>query len=390
MTVRLLLVGRRQGALAAAHLLQADVFLLDDSPPRGRPRGCVRGHAQVDLKDVEGCRAAARRLLGRTPPDAVVALVERAVVPAARLRESLGVRGPQADRARLWRDKVAMKERVRAAGLACADHRALDAGSDAASLVRQLGLPMVLKPRDASGGRGTVVAREVGEVHRAIAEGWMAERYVRGAELSVESFVQSGVVLFENVTEYLVPGWANVVPAALPERVDAAVRRMNRAAIEALEVRDGLTHLEAFVADDGDEPAIVFGELACRPPGGALMELMQRAYGFDPWRAHLAVELGLPVAAPGPARRSAGVWFLHPGEGRVLAVDGLDRARAVPGIRRIECNLHVGQCVSRREGVGQNTGRILADTSSRDATATALASARGLIRLELAMDPIAA
>ncbi len=364
--------------------------MLNDTPPKAKLLPSVRAIAQVDFGDPAACVSAARKMLGGRAPDAVIALIERAVIPAAAVREAYGVRGASVQRARLWRDKLAMKARIREAGLKTTDVRPIEAASDPRELVGALGLPVVLKPRDASGGRGTVFARDAGEVRAALTEGWIAERFVRGVELSVESFVQGGHVVFENVTEYLRPGWANVVPASLPERVDVAVRRLNRSAIDALDVRDGLTHLEAFVVDDDpdEEPSIVFGELACRPPGGSLMELLERAYGFDPWRSHLELELGRPVAPPCAPRTSAGVWFLHPGAGRVVAVDGLDEARRVPGIAAVECSLAIGQLVARREGVGQHTGRIVADTGTRDETACALETARSLIRVET--DPLAA
>lgn len=388
--LRLLFMGKRKGALAAAARLDAELFLLDDAPAKRSVRERVSAFAQVDFADPSACVSAARRVLGGRAPDAVLAVVERAVVPAAATREAFGVRGASVGRARLWRDKLEMKARIREAGLPCADVRPVRAFSDPSALVRELGLPIVLKPRSASGGRGTVVARDPEDVRAALTDGWIAERFVRGVELSVESLVQRGTVRFENVTEYLRPGWANVVPASLPERIDHAVRRLNRKAIEALEIDDGLTHLEAFVVDDDPsrDPAIVFGELACRPPGGSLMELLQRAYGFDPWEAHLDVELGRPIAPPSAPKASSGVWFLHPGAGRVVAVDGLDRARAVPGITRVECSLEVGQVVAPREGVGQHTGKIVADTSSRDETASALETARSLIHV--ATDPLAA
>lgn len=381
--VRLLFVGRRQGALAAAARLGADVYVLDDTEARAG-RGVVRS-ARVGLTDPAAYVAAARELLGGVVPDAVIALVERAVIPAAVLRRALGVRGAPPDRAQLWRDKLVMKARAREAGIACAELRTIGRDADARELVRALDLPIVLKPRSASGGRGTVIATNEREVREALREGWLAERFVHGVELSVESFVQSGVVVFENVTEYLRPGWANIVPATLPAHIERAVRHLSRRAIEALEVTDGLSHVEAFVmADDPNaEPTIVFGELACRPPGGSLMELMQRAYGFDPWAAHLSVELGHPLELPTVAARTAGVWFLHPGAGRVTSVEGIDAARAVPGIARVECTVRPGDIVARREGVGQHTGRIVAETSSRDAAKTALETAHALVRIDV-------
>ncbi len=387
--LRLLLVGRRQGALAAAARLDAEVFILDDAPPPRHPRR-AKGFARVTFGDSAQCVAAARRILGDRAPDAVIALVERAVLPAAVIRQAYDVPGPTVSRALLWRDKLAMKARVRDAGIACADVRAIEGRRTAQSLVHELGLPMVLKPRNASGGRGTVFARDARDVEAALHEGWIAERFVRGTELSIESIVSGGVVRFENITEYLRPGWANVVPASLSSRVERAIRKMNRAALEALEVRDGLTHLEAFVDDDPqkEEPAVVFGELACRPPGGSLMELIGTSYGFDPWAAHLQVELGRDVAPPPIAKTTSGVWFLHPGAGLVVAVDGLEQARAVPGVTRVECNVRVGQVIGRREGTGQHTGRVVAHTSSRDETANALETARSMIHLATA--PLAA
>lgn len=386
--LRLLFLGRRRGALAAAERLGAEAFVLDDARPpsragdRAKPRG--PGTAEVSFDDPSSCLRGARALLGARPPDAVIALVERAVVPAAALRMAYGVRGATPDRALLWRDKLAMKARIREAGLPHAQLRTIERGASAARLIEVLGLPMVLKPRSASGGRGTVIAQREPEVRAALREGWLAERFIDGVELSVESFVQAGAVAFENVTEYLVPGWANVVPAALPPDVDRAVRRLNRAAIEALEVSDGLTHLEAFVVSaEAAEPGVIFGELACRPPGGSLMELMQRAYGFDPWASHLAVELGRPLELPTDATRSAGVYFLHPGAGRVARVEGLDEARAVPGVVSVECRVEPGDLVSEREGVGQHVGRVLAETATRDATARALTTAHARVAISI-------
>jgi biotin carboxylase len=388
-SLRLLFVGRRQGALAAAARLRAQVYVLDDAPASPALTRRVRAFAQVDLDDSAEVISAARKLFAKTrPPDAVVALVERAVLPAAVIREALGVRGARPAQALLWRDKLAMKARVREAGIACTDVLRVDASTDPEALVAALGLPLVLKPRSASGGRGTLVLHDVQKVRTALAAGEpaesstrLAERFVDGGELSVESIVQGGEIVFENVTEYLSPGWSNIVPAQLSASIEGRVRALNRAAIAALEIQDGIAHLEAFVTAQGE---IVFGEVACRPPGGALMELIEDVYGFDPWTAHLAVELRRPIAPAREAASSAGVCFLHPGEGQVLALRGVDDARRVPGIVRVECPLIPGQLVRRREGIGQHTGRIVARTRSRDHTARALEAARALVQIELA------
>ncbi|HJL17308.1 MAG TPA: ATP-grasp domain-containing protein [Sandaracinaceae bacterium LLY-WYZ-13_1] len=388
---RLLLMGKRRGALLAAAHLDAEVILLDDSRRPARAAGAHAG-ARVDFSDPAGCVAAAREVLAalpardaRPPVDAVVALVERAVLPAAAVREALGVPGPTVAEAEPWRDKVAMKARVRAAGIATAACRPLEPATSPAALVAALGLPMVIKPRDASGSRGTVVARTPGEVRAALAPRSMVEAFVSGVEMSVESLVQGGEVRFENLTEYLIPKWANVAPAELPERVARAVRRTNRAAIAALGVRDGITHVEVFVRDEDPDaaPEVVFGELAARPPGGFIMDLIAQAWGFDPWRELLEVSLGHTVDAPGAPVASAGVWFVHPGEGEVQEVAGLDEARAVPGVLSVEVHARPGDVVRARAGVGEHQGRILARTPTREATVRALSRARERVRFRI-------
>jgi len=409
---RLLLLGKRRGALLAAARLDCEVLLLDDSH---RPRGTAGAHAggRVDFQDLDGCVEAARRIVADRPVDAVIARVERAVLPAAAVREALSVPGPTLADAEPWRDKVAMKDRARAAGVLTAAYRAVDGDVDPEALVGALGLPIVLKPRASSGSHGTTVARDRDELASVITgtlgqrrgaapvgppgkrtrlptgrspgapAGWVAEAFVPGIEMSVESLVQGGEVRFENLTEYLVPGWANVVPATLPERVERAVRRVNREAIAALGVRDGVTHVEVFVRDDepSGEPTVVFGELAARPPGGFIMDLIALAYGFDPWEALVEIALGRTPAIPSTTRASAGVWMLHPGEGRVTAVSGVDAARAVTGVVSVAVTARPGDRLLRRGGVGEHKGRILARTRSRAETIAAMARARGLIRL---------
>ena len=387
---RLLIVGRRRGALLAAATLDVEVLLLDDS---GRPHRAAGAHggARVSFDDLPGCIAAARRLTADHPVDAVLAVVERAVVPAAAIREALGFPGPGVAEALPWRDKVEMKVRARAAGIQCAEHRAIDADSEPRRLVEVLGLPMVIKPRGSSGGRGAVIARSLDEVRRALTqaaarEGMAtAESFVDGVELSVESFVVDSAVRFENVTDYLEPAWANVVPARLPARINSAVRRANRAAIEALGVKNGITHVEVFYIDrdPNREPDVYFGELAARPPGGGLMDLMSLAYGFDPWVAVLQIALGREPTLPDRPIASAGIRFLHPGQGVLRSVSGLEEARRVPGVLAIDLPVEVGQRIGARLGTGQHTGRILVRTTSYDETVTALERAQHLVHLEL-------
>jgi biotin carboxylase len=180
--------------------------------------------------------------------------------------------------------------------------------------------------------------------------------------------VSSGKICFFNPSEYLLPLWANVVPATLPEAVEQQVRHLTQRVVEGFGIERGMLHLELFLTPDGP----VFGEVAMRPPGGHLMELIETSYGFDIWEALLRVELGQTPQLPASAQRFSGVWFLHPGEGKVTAVTGVEAARRVPGVDDVECRLRAGERVERRESSGQSCGHIMASGDSREKVVTAL------------------
>lgn len=352
--MRVVLLGERPGVFPAVERLGLEAVVV-----------------APDADGVVACREG--------PVAAVVALTERAVLPAARLRAALGVPGTPPAVALRCHDKVCMKEAVSAAGLPCTGWERLDAATDMAAVVARLGLPLVVKQIASSGSRGLVVARDLAAALRAPRDGYLAERFLDGVEMSVESFVADGEVLFTNPTEYFVPRFANIAPAVVPPETLRAVLDLNRRAIAALGIERGLTHCEIYVTGAGP----VFGELALRPPGGRLMRLLRRAYGFDPWRALLEVELGRRPELPREARQAAGVWMLHPGAGRVAAVEGVDAARAVPGVHRVVCRVGPGDVVPVREGTGQDIGFIEASGPTRDAVAETLRRAHALVRIGL-------
>lgn len=387
MSSPLLLVGWQRGvrrALRAVGSRPVAVLHQRGSAPPAADE--LDGAVAVDLHGpTEALAAAAAQALHGARPAAVVALAERTVLAAARLRDGFALPGNGAAVALRCADKVAMKRTMDAAGVPVAPWREVRAGDDAGALVEALGLPLVLKPRRDSGGRGQRLLRDAAAVAEALAaigaaeageaadmaRGWLAEGWVDGVEMSVESFVHAGEERFANPTAYHVPRHASVLPAALEPEVWDAVRAFAARAVGAAGVERGITHLELFRRGDD----LVFGELAIRPPGGRLMTLLQRAWGFDPWEALLRLELGQPFDFPRRERQAAGAWVLHPGAGTLRAVRGLEEARAVPGVRRIALKVSTANGrrprIPQRRGSGQDVGAIYAE--GRDAAAVAAA-----------------
>jgi len=372
-----LFLGSRPGALAAARRMGLTVFVLDTALPARRAARAVARHGTVPRGG--GAGAAAVALCRGARVDAVVPLTEAAVLPAAEARSALGVAGMDVATALRCHDKVAMKEAVRAAGVACTDWVAVEEGTDADAVRTRLGLPLVVKERRLSGSRGMTLACDAAAARAALRPGMIAERFVEGTEMSLEVFVADGRVLFTNPTEYLVLAFANVAPAGIDAATRAAVEDLARRAVAALGFRRGMAHVELFLTAAGP----VFGEMAARPPGGRIMRLLKGVYGFDPWEALLRLELGETPRLPPDPRRFAGVWMLHPGAGRVRSVTGLEAARTVPGVRQVVCRARPGADLAARAGTGQDVGWLEARGPTREAVVTALQQAHALVRIDL-------
>lgn len=382
----ILLVGFQRGVLPALRRIDRPAYILAQY---GLPLDLsseIEGIAYVDLQGaVDDIAEAAASLLDGLVPAAIVALAERTVVVAAALREAYALGGNLHAVALACADKREMKATARAAHVPTAPWCDVDTASDPDALLERLGLPMVLKPRRDSGGRGQCVVRRAKELPRALAglgsttHGWIAESWIDGTEMSIECFVEDGEVVWLSTTEYFVPRHANIVPAEIDGATLGAIDAFVRQTLKGLGVRRGITHMEIFRTASG----LVFGELAIRPPGGRLMTLIQRAFGFSPWEALVRLELGEHLELRSTPRCCSGVWILHPGVGRVRSIEGIEAARSLPGIRRIALKIDVGDVVSERIGSGQDVGAIYAEAESRGAVADALRLAHEVLRIEL-------
>ncbi len=355
---RVVLVGRRKAAIATARRLGL--------------------HPLTILPEGDAV-ARAREALGDRPASAVVAVSERSVVAAAAIRAALGLPGLSVDAAHRCTDKLAMKRAAAAAGVPLTRWLEVEPGTSAGDLIDQLGLPLVLKHRIGSGGRELRVARTAGEVAAALRPGLLAEAFVDGVEMSVESLLAGGEVLFRNPTRYLEPRWANVVPAVLPPDEIAGVYALVDQVHRAFAVDRGMTHAELFLTERGP----VFGEIAARPPGGYLMELIRLAYGFDPWEAVLRIEHGQLPEVPTEAARYAAVRVIHPGAGVVMAATGVDRASALAGVERVRLALAPGDTVAPRVGAGQNVGEVVVTGDDQATCVDRLAAAAAELHVEL-------
>ncbi len=282
---------------------------------------------------------AVRRAQGRVWVDRLEATIEAHIMPAARVREASGIPGTSVRTAWLCRDKPAMKQALREAGVPCAQSVSADDAQSVREFAAQVGFPLILKPRAGAGAAGTTRVDTAAELDAAID----ASGVGRGASIAVEEFIEGhegfidtisvgGRVVHEFISHYY-PGvlvamrerWISPQIVAT-NRLDAPgyaeVRAMTRRVIEVLGIGTSATHMEWFYGPKG----LKFSEIGCRPPGVGQWDVYAAGNEFDIYR-----EWGAAIVHGGslqsPSRRYAcGMIALRPDrDGRIVGYEGAEQ-----------------------------------------------------------------
>lgn len=270
--------------------------------------------------------------------DRLEATVEAHIMAAATVREAAGIPGTSVKTAFLCRDKPAMKEALRYAGIPCAQSTRAKTPQDARDFATAVGYPLIIKPPAGAGASATFRIRDDRELESVIEESGLAE----GKEVAIEEFIEghegyldtltiNGEVTHEFITHY----YPNVLTAmrerwispqmVTTNRIDAPgygeVRKMARDVIKILDIGTSATHMEWFAGPNG----LKFSEIGCRPPGVGQWDVYNAANEFDlyfEW-AHALAHGNVHTK---PSRRyAAGMIALRPDrDGSISGYSGVD------------------------------------------------------------------
>jgi biotin carboxylase len=319
----------------------ARVWGVGDAPAEALPdslRAHLAGYLQVPaILDEDDVIQRVVAWLGGRRPDRVEGLWEVTALLAARLRENLGIPGMSVDVVVGFRDKVVMKERVAAAGLSVPRSGRARSRADIVRFSEAVGFPIVVKPTSGAGSADTWRAGDRAELEVVLdrvrhVQECAVEEFVTGQEYTFETLCIEGRPVFTSIALY-VPNvlvarqneWVSPIILALrdPNAPDvAAGQELGRGVLSALGMGTGFTHMEWFRRNDG---TAVFGEVACRPPGAAMVDLMNYANDVDLFRewARVVVHGRFEAVVTRPWN-AATVFKRARGQGRIRRVVGLE------------------------------------------------------------------
>jgi biotin carboxylase len=329
------------------------VVLTQDSAAK-LPAGAIH-YPVANAMDANCLVAACREVMRHTGgAHRVIGILENAQETIAEVREALGLPGLRLAAAARFRDKGLMKQALRDAGLPCARYARLRSAADARRFIAEVGYPIVVKPPDGAGCKGTYQVSDEASLEVALADTRpsphnevLAEEFVQGEEYSFDTIVIDGVVRFHNILRYL-PGpldvmrndwvqWCTLAPRDISGPEFDGIRKVGVAAVETLGLRTGMTHMEWFRRADGSP---VVSEVGARPPGAQFTSIMSYAYDRSLYHAWAQAVINETVTGPFERKYAAGcAYFRGPGKGRVSRIDGLDEAQRLVGKHVVETNL---------------------------------------------------
>ncbi len=331
--------GRFVQALAA---VGARVTGIGEAPIEGlsRPiRDALYGYERVrSVVDDGELFGAVRRVQEREWVDRMEATVEAHILPAARVREATSIPGISVRTAHLCRDKPAMKEELRAAGIPCAASAGVSSAAEAHAFAERVGFPLIIKPRDAAGAAGTERLDGPDDLRRAIVSHGLEsgasaalEEFVEGHEAFYDTLTIGGRIAVDFVSHYY-PGvldamqhrWISpivITTNRLGEPGYDEVREMGRRVIERFGIGTAATHMEWFFGPRG----LRFSEIGCRPPGVGIWDLYCTANEFDLYREWASAVVHGRSEQPPSRRYAAGMVALRPDrDGRIAGYEGVD------------------------------------------------------------------
>ncbi len=351
-------------------------------------------------------------------PSGVVALGDRPAVVAALAAEALGLRGHPVAAVRDATHKLRTRRRLREAGLAVPEFRALPVGANETALLAGARFPCVIKPMALSASRGVMRADTPRELVTAAArlrrlletpavralrdpanEAMLIETFIPGREVALEGVVTEGALrifaIFDKPDPLDGPFFEEsiyVTPDTLPVASRVDVIAQVETAVRALGLANGPVHAEVRI----DGGRIVVLEVAPRPIGGRCARVLR----FDPpagregdgERASLEEvlarhALGETVDDWRVSRECSAVMMIPvPGAGICRGVAGVEAARAVPGVDDVVITVKPGERLVPWPEGSSYPGFIFARHDDRPAVMEAIRRAHRHLRFDIAAE----
>lgn len=276
----------------------------------------------------------------------------------------------------LMRDKSLMKRRAQLGGIRVGIFEEAHDKEDVVRFLRRVNQtllkldgdpndPIHFKAFDKAGCLGHRVIRTPDDVDAIPDEEFPAliESHLDGWEFAVEAWIHKGKIKFLNISEYVSLGYSVFVPASPElEKYRAQITKEIEKLIKVFDIEFGFVHPEYFLTSDDE---MYFGEVAYRPPGFKVFELLERVYGFnayqglilafDPKTTTEEIDAFFPTEVV-DAKAYAGCFGVYPRRRVVNRLDIPEETENHPYFESHELTAPMEETVTKRTAFGTHWG----------------------------------
>lgn len=285
----------------------------------------------------------------------------------ARACEKLGLIGISYETAIKATDKGKMIEAFKEHNIESPWYRIIKSPDELENICKALTFPCIIKPIDNAASRGVVFVNSANEINSAYSYSVeqsklkcvIVEEYMTGQEVSVETLTYGGYTYVLQVTDKVTTGAPHFVeighnePSSLSTTTLDKIKDLAIRAVNAIGITIGPAHVEIMVTKDG--PKLI--ELGARLGGDCITShLVRLSTGIDMLKETIKTLCGEKPDLTPTYSKCAAIRFIMPEkEGTFIGIDGIDKAKSIPGIKEINYILNKGDIVS---GVRSSDDRL--------------------------------
>lgn len=345
--------------------------------------------AAINIVDLEDCLQYARE---KKVDGVLTAATDFGVLTMSYIAQEMGLPGINFKSAQIIKNKAMVRKTLFEAKVDdTGSTYEIDSVDSMPDVLAKVKFPIMMKPLDGSGSRGTSKVERAEDFAKAaefamsgsITHRAMAEPFIDGKEYGVESFVDNGeihvlAVMQKDMT--LPPYYAELghaIPSGLPTKLENKVKNCVRRALIALNVNHGSVNMDLLITREGNVHIIDIGARM----GGNLIgsHIIPAGTGIDYMGNMIKAAVGDPtdwnqVSAPVPVATK--LLALKPGKVKGLPdFEAIEKEKGV----KIEHHLHIGDTITPYRTNLDGCGYVVAKCSDVDESISLAAEVRAII-----------
>jgi len=345
----------------------------------------------MSTKDIEGSVRIARQYAHTLK--GVITVGTDASLTVAAVAGAIGLPGIHYEAAENSTHKLKMRTVLRAAGVAVPDFGGVWTIDEARACATRIGYPVVVKPVDNMGARGVLRVDNPTALEPAFRHAKscstsgevIVENFMDGPELSIDALVWESEIITAGIADRIIalpPHFielGHTMPSRLPAETQSAALELLRRAVRALGITSGAAKGDVKVTPAGP----MIGECAARLSGGWMSShTYPLSTGYSMIRGAIEIALGRRPEIPSLAARVAMERAVIAQPGRITRIEGIHKARRVPGVAEVILKCKIGDEVQKPASNMDKQAHVIAAADGYEDCEAVIQRAFERIRIE--------